>query len=377
MARRRLIVTALRGSGGSYTHLASVLPRIREDHPEWDVELFTTAEVVQRSFGGTPQGWVHVLPDSGYGARLRWEFRDLPAILKRDRGALVYSPLNLAIANRVVWMSRNIIPLLPLTEWEVEAADRVRLLGMRLLVHAFARRARKSICVSEHARDLLVALTGVPRDRVAVIPHGIDPPLGELTCRVAALEDLRRSRYILHVGQPIRYRRTRELIIGYAKLANARQDLPPLVLIGKARSADLEYEQECAALLGPLLREGRAFAVGEARHAEARALMASAHAFVYPSVHENCPNVVLEALQAQRPSVFADIPPVRELAADAALYAANPGPSDLADAIERVVFDDRLRGQLSVAARLRASMFTWSRTITETNRVLEEAFEAD
>jgi alpha-1,3-rhamnosyl/mannosyltransferase len=115
--------------------------------------------------------------------------------------------------------------------------------------------------------------------------------------------------------------------------------------------------------------------LGQISHADVLALMATAHAFLYPSVHENCPNVVLEALAAGRVAVYSDIAPVRELAGDAGLFVADPRPGNLTSAIERASFDAAHRQGVAVEARRRAARFTWERTADRTAAALDELFE--
>jgi glycosyltransferase involved in cell wall biosynthesis len=373
----RLVVTAPRGSGGSYAHLSRVLPRILDLKPDWDVELYGSPDVLEAAFGTTGQPWMRPLAGGDYRTRLRWEFLELPALLRRDPDALVYSPfgppLNLSIAGRAVWASRNIIPLLPLDTWEISDADRARLLAVRMLLVPWARWARRSICVSEHARRRLSELAAVPVGHIAAIPHGTDPPL-ERACSSQAAEGIRGRRYILHVGQAVAYRRTLALARAYARLAARRRDLPPLVMVGRARPQDSAYEERCLAELEPLVQRGRVIMLGQVPHADTLALIAAAHTFVYPSVHEDCPNIVLEALAAGRVGVYADIPAVRELAADAAIYAHDAEPAALAVAMERATFDEETRMQLSAAAMKRAQHFTWDLTARRTTELLDGAF---
>jgi glycosyltransferase involved in cell wall biosynthesis len=95
---------------------------------------------------------------------------------------------------------------------------------------------------------------------------------------------------------------------------------------------------------------------------------------VYPSVQEDCPNVVLEALSAGRVGVYADIPAVRELAGDAAVFVRDPQPERLARALERAVLDEPLRSRLSGEARARGALFTWDRSAQRLVAILDEAF---
>lgn len=375
---RTLIITAPRGSGGSYTHLSRIVPRLIERMRPWSIELHAPRDVLRACFGRDDEPWMRLLSGGGYAQRLRWEFVDLPRKLRSSPHARIWSPfgppLNLRLASHTAWMSRNIIPLLPTSEWELSAYDHVRLRIMRRSVVAWARNARLSMSVSNHARDRLAALARVDRARIEVIPHGIDVAPQNPTCSTPDLERLRATRYVLHIGQPIAYRRTRELIEGYAILCGRRADTPPLLMAGKARDVDAAYERECLRLAEPLVRQGKAVILGQLKHEDALALMASAHAFVYPSVHENCPNIVLEALAAGRVAVYADIAAVRELADDAAVYVQNPQPGTMAEALELALFDAEARARLALRANIRAGRFTWDATGDRTAQALERAF---
>lgn len=377
MAARRLIVHAPRSSGGGYAQLAAVIPRMLRLRPDWLVTVCSPRPVLQAIFGTDREPWMRALPEGGYAARARWEFVNLPALLCEDPRALVYAPFgpiwNLALAPRTAWMSRNVIPLLPPAQWELSESDHTRMLALRLIFASSARLARRSICVSEHARTALAALARIDPERIAVVPHGVEP-VSERAAASDAVERVRGGPYVLHVGQPVAYRRTLELVHGYSLLA-ARRRVPPLVLTGKARGADVAYEQGCLAVLAPLVACGQAAVLGQVAHADALALMSSAHLFVYPSVQEDCPNVVLEALSAGRVGVYADIPAVRELAADAGVFVPDPRPEALADAMERALYDDALRARVGPAARARASTFTWDRSAERLVAILEGAFD--
>jgi glycosyltransferase involved in cell wall biosynthesis len=79
---------------------------------------------------------------------------------------------------------------------------------------------------------------------------------------------------------------------------------------------------------------------------------------------------VLEALAAGIPVACSDIPPLREVAGDAALYF-NPLDEDaIASAIERVMSDASLQERLAQAGRERARPVTWERCAERTLQVL-------
>jgi glycosyltransferase involved in cell wall biosynthesis len=106
------------------------------------------------------------------------------------------------------------------------------------------------------------------------------------------------------------------------------------------------------------------------------ALAARARVVAYPSVHEDCPNVVLEALAGGRVLVCADIAATRELADSSAVFVRDPDPERIESALERAVYDEPLRRSLEQGALARAGLFTWDRTAARTIAVLEEAHRA-
>ena len=144
--------------------------------------------------------------------------------------------------------------------------------------------------------------------------------------------------------------------------------------MGQARAIDDAYGRACVADAGALLAAGRIRMLGQRSNAEALAMTAAATLVAYPSVHEDCPNAILEALAAGRVIVCADVPATRELAADAAVLVPDPRDGSIAAALERALFDAPLRAKLEAAARRRASRYTWSAASDATARVLDDAF---
>src|SRR5262249_5754640 len=102
-------------------------------------------------------------------------------------------------------------------------------------------------------------------------------------------------------------------------------------------------------------------------------LYAHAHAFVYPSTFEGFGMPVLESLAAGIPTACSDIPPLREVAADAALYFDPQDENAIRAALERIGSDESMRTKLSQAGPNRARPFTWERAVQSTLDVLKNA----
>ena len=91
-------------------------------------------------------------------------------------------------------------------------------------------------------------------------------------------------------------------------------------------------------------------------------LYARAHAFVYPSTFEGFGMPVLEALAAGIPTACADIPPLREVAGDRALFFDPLDEGAIAQALDQICSNDDLRRKLARGGPDRARPFTWERT---------------
>ena len=90
-------------------------------------------------------------------------------------------------------------------------------------------------------------------------------------------------------------------------------------------------------------------------------LYALAQVVALPSLRENCPQALLEAMAQGKAIVAADIAPLREMLPEGTAVLVPPTePGALAAALLRLLIDDRAREQLGARARRRASgVYHW------------------
>jgi glycosyltransferase involved in cell wall biosynthesis len=79
---------------------------------------------------------------------------------------------------------------------------------------------------------------------------------------------------------------------------------------------------------------------------------------------------VLEALAAGIPVACSEIPPLREVAGDAALFFDPLDEEAIASALDRITEDVNLRAKLAAAGPDRARPFTWQRAAQQTLEAL-------
>jgi glycosyltransferase involved in cell wall biosynthesis len=281
-----------------------------------------------------------------------WEQALLPALAVRAQ--LIYSPANLAplAASR-----RNVIVIhdvaaLRHPEWY----SRAYVAWQRALIPRLARGARRVIAVSEFARGELVDATGVPAERVSVVPNGVDerfnPAADPGPARDAhALEGL----YVLAVGTRSVRKNTAALDAAARRLGESGIEV---VSAGSGRG----YMRATAA------SEVRPLGYVEDVHLPG--LYAGALAVAMPSLYEGFGLPCLEAMATGTPVVAADRGALPETCGGAALLVDPEDGAALADALLRVASDEGLRERMSVDGLARAGEFSWTRAARETDALI-------
>lgn len=235
-----------------------------------------------------------------------------------------------------------------------------------------ARRASAVIAPSEATKRDLVALAGVAADRIAVIPHAVDP----LVARKPPEETIRAYRerqgwttpYILYVGAIDRRKDWRGLLAAFALLRQANTSVR-LVIAGhvSGRRSDLTD-----ALASAKLGEAVVLA-GHVPDIDLPALYAGAALFVYPSLWEGFGLPPLEAMAMGVPVIAYRTSSLPEVIGDAGLLLDVPcPPATLAGAMQAVLEDGSMRRALIANGLQRAARFSWQRAAEQTMAVYEQ-----
>lgn len=228
-------------------------------------------------------------------------------------------------------------------------------------------RASVIVSVSHATADDLVQL-GIPAERVVVAPPGRTrlpepaPPLRDL----AGLDG--RGGYLLTVGETSPRKGYGTLLGALARLGRG----PALVMAGPPAGD----EQRLRSLIGSLGLGPRVTRLGAVTDAILARLYRDALALCFPSIAEGFGSPVLEALGAGLPVLASDIPVLRELAGDAAVYVPRDDEKAWAEAIQAIVSDDSLRRGLAQRGLGRAAEFTWERAAAATCDAYRLALEA-
>ena len=215
----------------------------------------------------------------------------------------------------------------------------------RALYGASARRSRVVIAISEHARETLVERLSLEPDRVHTIHLGVD--LGRFSPA-----DVPREPFLFYPANAWSHKNHERLFEAFALLRREHRDLR-LVLTGD--HADV-----------PDFVDAR----GRVSQDELVELYRRASALVFPSLYEGFGQPVLEALACACPVACSDLPPLHEVAGDAAVYFDPLDPESIAAATLEAI----ARGGASGPER--ASPFTWDACARKHDAVYNELVSA-
>ena len=254
-----------------------------------------------------------------------------------------------------------------------EAHPGVRSLGMRVLVPLGARRSDRIIVDARATAEDVRNFLHVPATRIDVVPLGVGHRrAGEPTpeAELRASLDAGSRPIVLSVSAKLAHKNLTRLIGALARIPQPER--PLLVLPGYATP----HEQELRALAQELGISGDVRFRGWVSSADLEALYAAATAFVLPTLAEGFGLPVLEAMARGVPVACSDIPVLREIAGEDALYFDPRSESAIAEAITKLMVDGRLADRLRAAGPGHAAGFSWRRTASETLESYERAVAA-
>ncbi|HUZ45587.1 MAG TPA: glycosyltransferase family 1 protein [Terriglobia bacterium] len=229
----------------------------------------------------------------------------------------------------------------------------------------------RAVCVitpSRHTSDQLLKHTSASRDKIRMIPLGVDLPAASLSAEQRALERERLvgkgNEMILAVGAI----QTRKNTLNALK---ALRHLPPryrlVIAGGNGHGSEVVHDFIRTEGLG-----SRAVVLGYVPAERLPVLYDAASVFLFPSFDEGFGFPVLEAMAHGLPVVASDAASLPEVGGDVALYVNPCDPEDIAGKVLRAVEDEGLRKSMIERGHERARQFTWRRTAMEYLNVYNE-----
>ncbi|GAB4419842.1 MAG: glycosyltransferase family 1 protein [Thermodesulfovibrionales bacterium] len=252
------------------------------------------------------------------------------------------------------------------------------------LVKDFAHYARENVKRNVLFADRIIVNTGfikgealnflrIPEEKIDVIPlapSSIYCLIGEYKAKPRKITKLTKKDYILYVGT-VEPRKNLKILIRAFKEIRERYDTSLVIAgrLGWLYDDIVKYPEE----LG--IREDVIF-TGYVDEESLLYLYNHASVFVYPSLYEGFGLPPLEAMACGTPVIISEIPPLKEVAGDAAIAFNPKDHEELAGKIETVISSDTLRSDMIQRGFERVKGYSWSKTAALTIETYKRAIES-
>lgn len=240
----------------------------------------------------------------------------------------------------------------------------VKYLGYKVVFKKAVRNACKIIVPSQAIKNELGKTYGVPAQKVVAIYEGVEEKFRPVRQDAKILTKYGIVKpFVIYTGSVYPHKNI-ERLLGAIKLVNSKHDL--MLVISCARSV----------FWGRLEKKIKEIGVGRFANLagfipdeDLVLIYSQASAFVFPSFSEGFGLPGLEAMAAGLPVVCSDIPVLREVYAEAALFFDPHDPKDMAEKILKMVSNGKLRNELIKKGTVQSQKYSWGKMARQTLKV--------
>ena len=244
------------------------------------------------------------------------------------------------------------------------AADNLRRSHQCYMTHffpRFARAAARVATVSEYSRQDIAATYGVDPARIDVVYDGAHARYRPHTADEQAATRQRftgGAPYLIFVSTILRRKNLTGLLKAFDMVKESHDGSLKLLVVGNR----FWWGDELKEAYDAMRHRDDVIFIGRADPADLSALLSSSEMLVYPSFFEGFGIPILEAMYAETAVVCSNTTSMPEVGGDAVLYADPASPTDIADAIGRILADPSLRDSLIERGRTQRQLYSWQRT---------------
>ena len=226
-------------------------------------------------------------------------------------------------------------------------------------------KAQKIITISESSKNDIMDEYKISGNKISVIPLGIKEVKES---KMSKSEFIKKHKlenpYILFVGTLQPRKNIIKLIEAFSKIKKTPLDL---VIVGR-KGWDFEKILQGPDKYGV---SDRVKFLEDVSNEDLPLFYKNAEVFVLPSLYEGFGLPVLEAMQYDCPVVTSNISSLPEAGGDAALYFDPNDTQDIANTIEKVISNPKLRAEMITKGNNQIKKFSWEKSAKEAIKIFE------
>lgn len=286
----------------------------------------------------------------GCGKSHIWEQFSLPICFVRIKGEKILVNLT-SLGPLFVWrkvMTIHDLAFMVNPKWY----SRSYLLLYKFMTPLCAKTSLHIITVSNFSKNEIINRLFINRKKISVIYNAVSNFFLDNSTDTHGLIE---EKYILAVSSIDPRKNFSILLKAFDRIKDANVKL---YIIGGQNSI---YSTTISELSRVCVSE-RIKWLGRVSDTELKIFYSNALCFVYPSLYEGFGIPPLEAMASGTPTIVSNIPPLKEVCADASLYVNPKDEFDIADKINLLVSNPTLRRHLIMKGFERCQYFNWHRS---------------
>lgn len=274
----------------------------------------------------------------------------------------------------VVNMLQNMEPFAPIDD-ESTFVERKRHSVQRMHAKKAIKSADRVIAISRFVSDFFVTKWKIPKEKIALIYHGVDVDRAEDGHRPNSIPDSWNNKFIFTAGSILPARGLRDLLMAMKHLSIQGEELVRLVIAGELGHTSSGYQNMLKKTAEKNNLLDKICWTGSLKEKEMAWCYDNCNAFVMTSRVESFGIIAVEAMAHGCICISADNPCLPEIFNDSAIFYPHKDDYSLAEAINTALsFDDNQRKIMSEKARQQAAKFSWDvcaeRTVAELRKAV-------
>lgn len=240
-----------------------------------------------------------------------------------------------------------------------------KLQAYKIVLYEAVRKAKHILTVSKATRDELLDHLPITKEKITITYEGIDASITSVANHKAPLQ----PPYFLHVGNVYPHKNIERLLTVFRQLSKEKKHMK-LVLVGKEDYFWKRYRKK----ITEMQLDKDIIFIGHVSDKELAVLYNNAEALIIPSLMEGFGLPAVEAMAHGCLVIASDIPSLKEICGDAALYMSPYITAEMKKVIETVMKNGKNAYKQQIAkGKEIVRKYDWLKLAKETIKVYESS----